>query len=367
MADAIIFRRRGSGDGSPGGYTPPNISGGNQSNTGNWWTAIFTSNGWFKAGQAKSNQYTVMCFGGGARGERHPNCAGIWSGGCGGDFKASTITLTPNTNVAVTIGAGATSRRTAGGTTSFGTYLYSGGGAYPYQSVFGTEGGILTDHLGGAQGGSGGGIYIDMTGYTGIQMWISQAYTMPGSLGGGGIYMWYINCTTDTSDPSKVYMRGHDSNWSNVGGAPGIYERSASRSYVIECRYDGYAISGLGNGAYYGSYGSIRNANLSHGSATAGKSISSGYKYSNGVNVTGSGSAGQYGGGGGGWGGNGGWYGGGGGGYGVNGYGGNNGGGGGSYGRGGGPGGAPLYGGGGWGYTNQNGANGVVIVQWYSN
>ena len=171
MADAIIFRRRGSGGGGAE-YTPPNISGGTQSNTGNWWTAIFTNNGWFKAGQAKSNQYTVMCFGGGGPGQntyygmlmggpfayKNYGCCG----GGGGCMNKTTLTLTPNTNIAVTVGAGG-SRWTGssypdyiqGGTSSFGTYISAQGGNGAYIRCFDTG-----YHCDGGNGGSGGGTWI---------------------------------------------------------------------------------------------------------------------------------------------------------------------------------------------------------------
>ena len=469
MADAIIFRRRGSGGGS-GEYEPPTITGGNQSNVGNWWTAIFTQNGWFKAGQAKSNQYTVMVFGGGGAGM---NYSAYWSGtgagdvrfdwhssggpimgGGGGHMARGTVTIAPNTNIAVTVGRGAINaryqdtsnlnlgnsywERQPGGTSSFGTYLSATGGWNPdfiqfgsYSKVYDPSDPNISDwHAYGdklyafwataALGGSGGGVWSGTGGawYT----WISTRgydqytntdrstyYFMNTNYGGsGGFYFRQVNMYFSINMHPNCNYRGTNcwyypplemAGGGPYGGSGGIYAASGtSNVHQYSVRINANIWSGShwifnsmthqwiwqssgqdGTIRYKSTYGGIGNY---AGSGTAGTSISNtGHRYPNGTymgGTSGGGSyggggggygsqGGSYGGGGGGWCANGGWYGGGGGGYGINGYGGNNGGGGGAYGRGGGPGAGALYGGGGWGGNNENGANGIVIVQWYSN
>ena len=397
MADAIIFRRRGSGGGGPESNPAANISGGTQSNTGNWWTAIFTSNGWFKAGQAKGNQYYVMAFGGGSGGGNWTTCmygssenVG-WCGGGGGCMNRGTITLTPNTNISITIGSGATcnGRSSAvGGSTSFGTYISAAGAngcyvAYPFNEMHFMSGG----------GGSSGGLWLNASKLCYGQS-VSAFYNT----------IIYINSRWEGEQKSAQYggtggiwtargawdERGRWVNYwidsgGNYGGSGGFW--IASTSYPWEVYISTISAYNLSNasdwvqfwGSAKSSYGGLGS---NRGSGGAGTTCSnSGWRYPNGVWMNGTSSGGSYGGGGGGYGskggswggGGGGWcanggnYGGGGGGFGINGYGGDNGGGGGAYGRGGGPAGGALYGGGGWGKNAERGANGIVIVQWYSN
>ena len=398
MADAIIFRRRGSGDGG-GEYSPPNMSGGTQSNTGNWWTAIFTSNGWFKAGDAKSNQYTVMCFGGGGCGGNrdkgswgYPTNGVVWAGGGGGHMNKSTLTLAKNTNITVTVGAGATFTTTTygdyiqGGTSSFGTYLSAIGGNGPYVAVLDFDAPYKHADPEGGNGGSGGGVYINSDiwhaaggGSQGARTNInSNAYWMDtNNFGSGGIWA----AKSQWHSGSAFYSEFRTPRGGPWGGSGGIWVGSGTAGLVspgcmVKYTSSGTSIIGGGKSTYGGTGG------VNSGAGGAGSSCTNaGWRYPNGTWMSGTSSGGSYGGGGGGYGskggswggGGGGWcanggnYGGGGGGFGINGYGGDYGGGGGAYGRGGGPSAGPLYGGGGWGGNSGKGANGIVIVQWYSN
>lgn len=443
MADAIIFRRRGSGGG--GAEQNAEMVGGTQSNTGNWWTAIFTSNGWFKAGTAKDNQYSVLIFGGGGGGANMYRLLGwgtgygnwVWSngtavGGGGGAMNKLNVTLAPNTNVTVTIGRGSTGQHNAsigaahtnytiGGTSSFGTYGSASGG------VSGHAAWVLCDSNGSVTqanaslarlatymscGGSGGGVYAPYGNGFGINGSWGSGYPYEAM---GCIYQpWrYVNSNYDyfisclNFGSGGIWIEKMDRTWyhngqyynglsraatlggGSYGGSGGIWLNTYDSEFYGYINANDYVhvpwynqnngvwnYCGNGGKSTYGGTGSYRS------SGTAGSTCSNaGWQYANGTWMSGTSAGGSYGGGGGGYGGrggswggggggwcaNGGNYGGGGGGYGVNGYGGDNAGGGGAYGRGGGPRGGALYGGGGWGMNNEVGANGVIIVQWYSN
>ena len=420
MADAIIFRRRG-GD-APSSNPAANLVNGTQSNVGNWWTAIFTQNGYFKAGTAKGNQYWVMLFGGGGGGAYATNNGPIWAGGGGGDFNRGVFTLTPNTNIVVTVGKGgkwfsptadefnnwasptlnAKVQNARGTPSSFGTYLATN---ITYGAALSWDG----RYSGG--GSSGGGIYAS---YVWRHAWCGEqdAYAEWG-FGGGGIYAnWYYTFSSSMPGPSSggvyggcggsylkvfephggTFVWGTKHNVSK-GGIGGLWVGSISKTgswsdlsaqYNLGIDRANKKLTWSGTPGYQDLKQNIGSTPFQIYAQNGQYASNTGIMYPNGTYMGGStakggsygggaggycSNGGSYGGGGGGYCADGGWYGGGGGGFGVNGYGGNNGGGGGAYGRGGGPSGAPLYGGGGWGYSSSygNGANGIVIVQWYAN
>jgi hypothetical protein len=110
---------------------------------------IFTSNGtWTLTNKTDLKRIRVTCYGGGAGG-------GGQSGGGGGGISQVVLEVTDlTTNVAVTIGSGGGSG-SAGGTTSFGTYINATGGGAGSGYTGGTGG-----SGGGAGGASGNPVYI---------------------------------------------------------------------------------------------------------------------------------------------------------------------------------------------------------------
>ena len=112
-------------------------------------TDVFTQSGTWKC-PAGVKSIHVILFGGGGAG----SSSGDGSGGCGGaggHMKSATLSVTPGTTYAITIGAGGKASTTtggAGGATSFSTLLSANGGS---------GGSLATAGSGGTGGGGSGG------------------------------------------------------------------------------------------------------------------------------------------------------------------------------------------------------------------
>ena len=382
MAEAIISRR---------GYGPegkPELK-----------TEIISSNQNWVVPKHFGN-ISVRIFGGGG-GSNTTHCS---SGGGGGWMNNGEVSLTVGNTVFITIGQGGISgsyNSSAGGTTSFGTYLSANGGEPSDQ------------WNGGGNGGSGGGGHASYT-RTPAQILISSGIGGIGyQFGGGGscggdIHSSY-NKPHSNGGPwgggggkcgitywSNSYFYTGGSGWSNTvnsvsdtqdiiggiygGNAGGYNENGEDGTNTINYNFIPNELQGSGKGSTFYSY----NSNVFSGGSGGGYGGNGGYpstiltiattsestNTSWGANYTtthnyyciASGGGGGYGGNGG----NGGQYGGGGGG----GYGGNGGdgwsgggGGGGGYGDGASQNKNAGYGGGGSGYFN--GGSGVCIIQYY--
>lgn len=155
-------------------------------------TDIITSTStWTMPAGVKDNTIQVRLFGGGGGGGSNGG------GGGGGEMAVQSITLTPGTQVSITIGAGG-ARGAAGGASAFGGYLSASGGA-----AGGYDGG---------SGGSGGG--------GGVEIRSSTYYCRSGgnaTYGGGGGTSYG---TTHSSN------NVHGGNGGTYGGGGGITESS---------------------------------------------------------------------------------------------------------------------------------------------
>ena len=373
MSEAIIARRKGG--------SSVNVSKVLKTET------ITGSTNW-TVPSAINNSFDVRIFGGGGGADEHE------TGGGGGWMNNATLTLTPGTNIYITIGAGGTSNGYTGGTSSFGTYLSANGGTVGLGSSSGGDfgsgagyrgyqfsggGAFRSGGNGGTYGGAGGGFNEGGSGNTyggggGCRFGISEyswgahggnGGTYGGGGGGGYMHKYYIR------NDSEIYM------YNVSGGIGGTYGGNG-----------GTGFNNAEDGTNTSTWTNVANVNgvLLRGWGRAGSSVH------NEVNFTSSSMVNAYAsGGGGGFGGNGGksnfeyegdyyvvMYTGGGGGYGGHGgnncgggggyfsRGGNNIGGGGGYGRGGDNSYAAGYGGGGGGYGNVNGGGGICIIQYYA-
>jgi hypothetical protein len=180
----------------------------------------FTSDGtWTKAGKDNLKRIIVTTYGGGGGGDNANWSAGGGQGGYGyGIFDVSNVT----TNVSVTIGAGG-SAGTAGGTTYFGSYVRSNGGA---------TGNNNGSYMG--QGGHGG----NVTG--------TNTVDLGGVPGDGGMgYSATANSNFGTSNASKGGGPGAGSGNSTaatgcLGGGGAAAGAGADGSVIIEEIYGEY-------------------------------------------------------------------------------------------------------------------------------
>ena len=185
-------------------------------------TDVITSNTSYSIPSHYGNIY-VRCFGGGGGGAQ---CAG----GGGGWMNNGEFNIPNGTSVSITIGAGGrypigfAKNGTAGGTTSFGTYLSANGGE-------GGKNDSRNDKYVGGNGGSGGGgaNYEDQSGYGGT------GYQFGG--GGGGAK------GSGGSGGTWGGRGGYAVNGTNTIGWKNVAV-DENRSYIT-----GYGRRGTGNGA----------------------------------------------------------------------------------------------------------------------
>ena len=207
MSDAIIARRKGKG-------LDINIS--NQ-----FRTELITTNTNWVVPSAINNTFSVRIFGGGG-GTSANRRAG---GGGGGWMNNADLVLTPGSTVQITIGAaGGWGQQygTAGGTTTFGTYLSANGGGY---------GG---NYIGGA-GGSGGAGGDGTSG--------GDGYQFGGGAGGGDGGIWGGGGGGVCPRSSNGMNGGNGGMYGGGGGGGGCAYDDASRG------------GGGGNGGEYGGGG----------------------------------------------------------------------------------------------------------------
>ena len=156
-------------------------------------TDIITSTStWTMPAGVKDNTIQVRLFGGGGGGGSNGG------GGGGGEMAVQSITLTPGTQVSITIGAGGV-RGAAGGASSFGSYLSASGGA-----AGGYDGGT---------GGSGGGGGVRSV-YSGGTYYYYPRSGGNATYGGGG----GAGYGTNASSSDNV----HGGNGGTYGGGGGI-------------------------------------------------------------------------------------------------------------------------------------------------
>lgn len=246
MAEAIITRRGFNSSGSSGFHTE----------------TILENTNWTMPSGVINNQISVRLFGGGGGNgggtSGSQSFPGItWNningaGGCGGGggwMDNAILTITPGTEIPITIGAGGGQNR-SGGTTAFGTYMSANGG---------TCGNLLAGGNGGSGGGTGGIIKHNQSatpaqqGGTGYQF------------GGGG----------------GLYSGGNGGPWGGGGGASKVafreytYYRLISGSISTENPSNGVSSYGsvYGKGGTYGGRGGSGDSNrlATNGTNTIGK------------------------------------------------------------------------------------------------
>lgn len=270
-------------------------------------TEIITSSTTWKNNTGKDLEVMVRCFGGGGY---HIDSTGYRCGGGGGYMAYSTASIPNNTSVPVTIGNGSTAATSAGGTTSFGTYVSANGGLGQNGGTGGGgKGGLWDGNVSrsavaggtgsyGGGGGGGGGYGGDGetryhgSGGEGYAGGSGGTYGGGGGGGGGGGNAINIDGSISAASGGSGGSKGTNGGSGGKGGSSGLVTTStAADGKAGSAGNPGTNTSTLdlefkGTGAA-GSYGSA-----------GSKSIVSGTTYTSG--------AGGGGGGGGGYGGNGG-------------------------------------------------------------
>ena len=158
---------------------------------------ITSSKTWTMPTGVKNNAINVRIFGGGGGGGSEG------AGGGGGEMAVQSITLTPGTQVLITIGAGG-AFRAAGGASAFGGYLSASGGAA----------GNMYDGGSGGSGGGGGG--DDLYTSSGTQNYYYYAQSGGNATYGGGGGTGY------GTDFSTSHQNVHGGNGGTYGGGGGI-------------------------------------------------------------------------------------------------------------------------------------------------
>ncbi|MFA5040694.1 MAG: glycine-rich domain-containing protein [Bdellovibrionales bacterium] len=166
----------------------------------------FVSSGTFSPPDTISYPLTVKVVvvggGGGGGGVQNSYFGG---GGGSGYVNASTITLSTNTSIAVTVGSGG-AHDTVGSASSFGSYLSSAGGGAGSSS-------------GGGSGGSGGGMW------TGSATGPGGSNGTAGGVGGGagqGTFLFSLTTVMTTSFCSATFAAGPGNGGGYGGGGGGI-------------------------------------------------------------------------------------------------------------------------------------------------
>ena len=395
MAEAIICRRGKSGNGDGTGSGILQIQ-------------TFTYNTNFMMPNHIGN-VLVRIFGGGGAGmfirgygTSYIDC---YAGGGGGWMNNGEFIIQNGLTIPIVVGAGGVMDENnishSGGTTSFGGYLSANGGSAPSIGIAGSGGSggglyfqsdsstIVTGgrgyqfggggvsiplrndsgtlHVTGGQGGTwggGGGVSVVGSTLTGTGSQFGKIVANGGNGGtyggGGSVKLRKANCVSYATGYKGTYGGNGGIDFNNVIGNVGSNKSSkngtntmSNTSVPENCR--GYGIGGSSNGGG-GGYGG--NGGAGSGGGGGGYGGNGGSCYSSSYNAGGGGGygkgadGGRYG------------YGGGGGGYFA--PGGNDRGGGASYGRGGDTRNNAEFGGGGGGDLNHiNGADGIVIIQYY--
>jgi len=173
-------------------------------------TEVFTTvgaNNWTQTGKTDLKRIRVTCYGGGGGGGSSANSSGGGAGGIG------IITLEASavpTNVTVTIGAGGAAG-SAGGTSSFGTFISSTGGGSGINTSPADQG---TWQAGGAGGTSTG---------TGVTI-----------LGGqGGASGWGFNASPAVSFPQYGGSDWNSARGGGMGGGSGAYNTNGTAAKGI--------------------------------------------------------------------------------------------------------------------------------------
>jgi hypothetical protein len=209
-----------------------------------WKWNIYTSNGTFTA--PFSTNYYVMCYGGGGSGNIYINRYFIAYFGGGGGYMnnngGNPTYLTAGTSVPITVGSGgiynsSVNTDNSGGSSSFGTYLSAlGGGGTVNVSVennatYTYPNGSTEIHryrfwLYGSNGGSGGGIYLNVNNNGGNFSYPLKCGT-GGQFGSGGYWHYYNNeylerrnssMGINTINYTNEYLTGYGSAITGKGG-----------------------------------------------------------------------------------------------------------------------------------------------------
>lgn len=223
---------------------------------------ITHSSTWAMPAGVKDNLINVRVFGGGGAGY-YLSTDGRGGGGGGGHMNAGAYTITPGTNVTVTIGAGGPVGNippSAGGVTSFGAYVSASGGA---------GGGNLGASIatGGAGGAGGGGASWDAgiqttggagsygggggAGLTGITN--GSAGGQGGTYGGGGGGGGYSSADGAGGTTTGVGCGAGGKAWSARNGGAGTNTTAMGLEFVgTGAAGTAAALGGAGGGGYGG-------------------------------------------------------------------------------------------------------------------
>lgn len=235
---------------------------------------IISSKTWTMPKGIKDNSVNARLFGGGGGG----TAASAAGGGGGGHMAAGSFTIAPDTNVAITIGAGG-GQSAAGGVTSFGAYLSASGGSPnsagaggaggsggggggaggagaggngSYGGGGGSGGGVSTRSTGGTSGGRGGGsgggaTPVNGTNTTGLNL----EFTGSGTAGTNGTGGTYAGCGGDGGYGGSGGNGGNSYSSSRYGGGGGGGGYGAAGGNGLSGN-SSYSTAGGGGGGYGG-------------------------------------------------------------------------------------------------------------------
>lgn len=211
-------------------------------------TEIITQNTQWTAPQLTGGEVNVRLFGAGGGGATGDYWTG---GGGGGHMAAETLALTPRTVVPITIGVGGKAS-SAGGTTSFGTYLSAAGGeGGGIAGGSGGTGGGGRNGGNGSYGGGGGGTTTQANGGNG------------GIYGGGGGSGGGMSDSKTGSPGTGCAGCGTGGSWNGGGGGSGTnttgmnieFKGTGAGGSGGACNASTYDYGGGGGGGGYGGVG----------------------------------------------------------------------------------------------------------------